>query len=350
MSLQEILNSEMDLASVSAAAGRAWRWWVAELAAMLPPAWRSGLSSRPRLFAEREASGWRYWRDGEPLADDRPPPGAQRGPGLLLPGEAVLVRRIEVPRMPPADVRRMLALDIDRLSPLGGGLIHFDSEVIDRDGEGGKQTLLLGIVRRAAARQLVETAGAEGLSPAALSVRLDGDGEPQRFDFLPAVREAAGERPAANARPWWWAAVGVLFLLNFAVLVGRDMASVSHLKKLVDSQRPAAEAAMRLRLRVDREQARREDLVRRGSASEPLRMLAALTGALPKGAWVQRLEWNGQAIRIVGSKSGELDMPAAIRGSGFFTNPRPLTAASAPRPESVQPFDITADARARTRA
>jgi Tfp pilus assembly protein PilN len=128
------------------------------------------------------------------------------------------------------------------------------------------------------------------------------------------------------------------------------MASVSHLKKLVDSQRPAAEAAMRLRLRVDREQARREDLVRRGSASEPLRMLAALTGALPKGAWVQRLEWNGQAIRIVGSKSGELDMPAAIRGSGFFTNPRSLTAASAPRPGSVQPFDITADARARTRA
>ena len=105
MSLQEILNSEMDLASVSAAAGRAWRWWVAELAAMLPPAWRSGLSSRPRLFAEREASGWRYWRDGEPLADDRPPPGAQRGLGLLLPGEAVLVRRIEVPRMPAADVQ-----------------------------------------------------------------------------------------------------------------------------------------------------------------------------------------------------------------------------------------------------
>jgi general secretion pathway protein L len=350
VTLQELLNSNVDLRSAGALVRRALAWWIDEIAAMLPASVRKAFGSAPRTLAERQAAGgWRYWRDGVLLPDEKPSPDGAGVVGLLLPSEAVLIRHIEVPRMPAGDVRRMLALDIERLSPLGPGLIHFDSEVVDREAGGGKQSLLLGIVTRATAKRLVDEARADGLSPASLGVRVGGDSVPQRFDFLPAVREAAGERGRRSARPYWWGAVASLLLLNMAVLVGRDMASVSSLRRLVEAQRPAVEAAMRVRREVESVEASRESLLGRGARSEPLRMLNALTEATPPGAWVQHLEWNGQTVRIVGYRSADLDMSAAIRGSGFFTNPRSSTPESAPRTVEGQPFDLTADIKATPR-
>ncbi|HEY5072440.1 MAG TPA: PilN domain-containing protein [Caulobacteraceae bacterium] len=350
MNLRDLLNSEMSLRSIVTMARQGLRWWIDELAALLPMAWRASLSSSPRTMAEHAPDGgWRFWHDGLPLEAARPPRSAKGVVGLLLPPDAVLVRELTAPRMPAADVRRMLSLDIDRLSPLGPDLIHSDSEVIDRDLAGGKQSVLLGIVPRAAASRLVQAARADGLLPASLGVILDGESRRPHFNFLPAVREAAGEPTGGGARPYLWGAVAALMMLNLAVLVGRDMTDVSRLRRVVEAQRPTVNAVMRMRRQIQSEEERRRDLVARGARTEPLRMLNAVTQAVPSGAWVQHLEWNGQALRLVGFKAAGLDMAAAIRGSGAFTNPRSLTTDSAPRTLGGQPFDITADARARPR-
>jgi Tfp pilus assembly protein PilN len=75
-------------------------------------------------------------------------------------------------------------------------------------------------------------------------------------------------------------------------------------------------------------------------------MLQALTEALPAGAWVQHLEWNGQALRIVGFRTPAVDVAAALSNSGAFVNPRSMTGATAPAgANDAQPFDITAEAR-----
>ena len=60
---------------------------------------------------------------------------------------------------------------------------------------------------------------------------------------------------------------------------------------------------------------------------------------------MQHLEWNGDALRIVGFKRQDIDMAAAIRGSGAFANPRALAAEPTAGPTPIRPFDITADAR-----
>ena len=80
----------------------------------------------------------------------------------------------------------------------------------------------------------------------------------------------------------------------------------------------------------------------------PARCLSAInavTEALPDGAWVQRMEWNGQTLRLVGFKRSDIDLSAAIRGTGLFTNPRAAGPETTPGPTAVRPFDITADAR-----
>ncbi len=346
MTLQELLNSDMDLASLSALARQGFSWWIDELSSMLPPSWRARFSSGPRVLAEPAAGGgWHYWHDRRPVGPVRPVRASSAGVGLLLPPEAVLLRETTAPRMPAPDVRRMLALDIDRLSPLAPDLIHFDMEVVDRDAGDGRQRVMLGIVPRQAARDLVEQARAEGMIPASLGVRTGEDPAEERFDFLPAILEAAGEKPGGGATRYLWGAVAALLVINLAVLIGRDIADVDHLSRIAEAQRPAVTAALAIRGRVEAEDRRRQDLLARGQRGEPLRMLDALTEALPASVWVQHLEWNGQAVRIIGFKPADFDLAAALRGSGAFTNPRALTPEPTTGTLPVRPFDIAADAR-----
>jgi general secretion pathway protein L len=310
------------------------------------------LSSRPRLLAEpAPAGGWRYWRDGRPVAGAAV--GRAAAVAVVLPPGAALTREVQFPRLPLADVRRMVALDLDRLSPLRPDLVFVDVEVVDRDSAAGRQTVLVGVLPRETAARQLAAARDEGLSPKALRVAAAegpaGEGPVGRFDFLPAVRRAAGEKPTGRTARYWWMAAGALLVVNLAVLVGRDILAVSRLRDEVAAQRGAVDAVLAVRRRVEGETTRRLDLVARGTRNEPLRMLAALTAAIPAGAWVQRLEWNGQTLHVVGAKGAEVDMFAALRGSPAFTNPRAAPAEAAARAGPGQPFDITADAGKRPR-
>ena len=344
MSLQDLLNTQMDLQSIGDLARRGLGWWIDELAAMLPAAWRALLSWRPSLLAEQISPGvWRYWKDGRAIHGAPPRSGGEIPVGLVLPAEAVLLSETPAPRMPSSDLRRMLAFDIERYSPLAPELIHFDMEVIDRDVGDGRQQVLLGIAPRAVAAALVEAARIEGLSPIALGIWGEGETPSLRFDFLPSVLEAAGETPKAQARRYWWIAAITLLVLNFAVLVGRDMADVARLRNSVEAQAPMVNAALELRRRVEAEDRRRADLVAAVQRAEPLRMLNALTEATPPGAWVQHLEWNGQTLHIAGYKRAEVDIASAVRGSEAFINTR--TQAPQGTGPLPGPFDLTADAR-----
>src|SRR5271155_4040383 len=100
MTLQELLNSEMDLASLAALARQGLAWWIDELTAMLPPAWRDRLSSRPRTWIEpRAAGGWGGWGGGRRWRA-RPRPGAPAQPPRRPPGPCR--PRHRRPRLPPA--------------------------------------------------------------------------------------------------------------------------------------------------------------------------------------------------------------------------------------------------------
>jgi Tfp pilus assembly protein PilN len=343
VTLQELLNTDMDMASLSALARQGLAWWVDELSTMLPAAWRERLSSRPRTWIEpRDQGGWRTWRDGR-VHEASPPPRDVKI-GLLAPRGAVLERDLTIPRMPAADVRRMLTLDIDRLSPLAPDLIHFDLEIIDRDWEDGKQNVRLGILRRAEAERLLALARQDGFAPTALGTLSDRQGV-THFDFLPQTVAALGETRSGGTRLYAWLAAVALIVLNLGILVGRDMIAVDRQSQAVEGQQPVVDAVQRLRRRVETEDAARRGLLARGRRGDPLRMLNALTQAIPPGAWVQHLEWNGQSLRVVGFRRQDIDMAAAIRGSGAFTNPRALTAEPATGATSTHPFDITADAR-----
>lgn len=343
MNLQDLLNA--DVSSIGEWARQGLAWWIDELSTLLPSDWRDRLSSRTRRVIEPGASGgWRLWQNGRLLADGKAARPGDGSVGLVLPADEVLTRRLELPRLPLSDVRRMVALDIDRLSPLAPGLVYHDLTVIDRDVGEGKQAVLLGVAPRETVLRRLEAARADGFEPVVIGAAVTEGSPAYRFDFLPAARAELGESDGRRVLRYWWAAVGVLVLINLATLVARDMIDVSRLQQAVDDQHGAVAAASQLRRRVQSEDTQRRDLIARQTQNDPLHILDALTRAIASNAWVQRLEWNGQTLRIVGFKTGDVDLLAALRSSPVFSNPRSATGDAPVKAGAPPPFDITVDA------
>ena len=91
------------------------------------------------------------------------------------------------------------------------------------------------------------------------------------------------------------------------------------------------------------EDRRRADILARREGGEPLRMLDAVTGAVPTGAWVDRLAFDGRSVRLSGYRQDQVDVAAALRTSRQLTNIRNSGTDLLSRQTAGQPFDLTAD-------
>lgn len=327
MELGKLLNA--DLSILGRQFVRGLHWWLDELRAMLPDRWRRRRRKRPRAV---------LW----PVEDEfRISGDAAAGGGLVLclSRRAGLVRAIRLPPLPPADLRRLVALDLDRLGPFEPQHVLFDLLPGPR-GEDG-QSVLVGLLPRTRALAMVERARAQGFRPTALALA-DGDGRPC-FDFLAGLEtDADGPRQRLNPARAWAVAV-VLLAMNLLVFVGRDVAELAALRQQVEDMQPGLQAAAKLRAMVEAEATRRTDLLRRQQRHSPLPVLDVLSRSLPDGTWVQRLEWDGARLHVVVWSRDGADPLALIEAAPLFANAHPSPPASVESPARGKPFDITAD-------
>lgn len=337
MSLADLMNTELPPAGQALRAGLGW--WVGELLGMVPPAWRRALSERPALTAELRADGgFRLARNGReiyaaPLSRFRPLKVT-----LLLSPDDALTRETALPRLSDRDLRRAAALDIDRLTPFRPEAVYADVAILGPDARPGLQRVLVAAVARDKAVQALHQARAAGLEPAALGVA----GAPAAIDFLPELRKADG-RAGPGRGQWIWGVIAVLAVANLLVAVVRDAADTAQLRAAVELQKPRLQEVVALRRQVQSEAARRAAVGRQHGEDEPLRVLDALTRAIPDGAWVQRMTWNGRAVRLAGYRQDVVDVTGALRASPVFKNPRSSAPDTPSRGAAGQPFDITAE-------
>ena len=350
MTLEELLNA--DVAVIGRLLREGLAWWGRELAELVPPALRARPARSARWLAQMsgEDGSVRLWRGGAPVEVLDTPHDVGLGAtlrraDLMLPAGAVLTRDLELPRLSAGDLRRLMTLNLDRFTPFSAERAYFDTVVLERAADGATQRVRLGVIGRANGRAALERAGELGLKAERLGVASGPDGSGFQFDFMPAVRAVEGGDPTRRRLAYLWAACAVLVGLNLAAVVVRDMHDVNRLQGLVDVQQPAVTLALKLRKTVEAEQARRIDLLQRRAADEPLRIIDAATKVLPPGQWVQRLEWNGRAVRLVGFKQPGFDVLAALRATPALRRPRSLLSEAPQRtPSGQEPFDVMADA------
>ena len=324
MEIGKLLNA--DLSAIAALLRRAIHWWTGEMRQMVPESWRGGNAGTTRPV---------LWAVGEEFraADGAPP---RTGMVLCLPAEWGLTRVVLLPPLPMADLRRLVALDLDRLSPFEPAQVLFD--ILPGPRRDGRQPVLVGILPRDTARTAVERARITGAAPAALSLA-DNDGRPC-FDFLPALDQTP--RPRLGPQRLWLAAA-VLAALNLAIFVARDVLETTTLREQVEAMQPAVQAAARLRAAVEAETVRRTELLRRKRQHDPLPVLDALSRALPDSVWAQRLEWDGRRLRVAGWARGDADPAALLAAESMLSAIRPSAPATAADPMRGRSFDLTAE-------
>ncbi|MDT7933693.1 MAG: PilN domain-containing protein [Sphingomonadaceae bacterium] len=330
----DLLNQDVSVTGASIARG--FEWWRAELAGMVPRRLRAHAGSGAAVRADLAL------RCIEPIGTARPARGGSAAIGLDA-GQ-LLVRPVELPRLSPRDSRAFVSLDLDRLQPLPADEVWFDLALLPDDGVGRLRPAHLAIVRRATAAQALDLAVANGLRPSRLGLVRGGG---VVFDFLPAIRAALRPAPWWSRRSNWWALAGAAAAANIGLAIERDRADVERLQTVVAAQGDAVALAARQRARVTRENARREALAATRAEREPLAMIAAVNRALPPPIWVERLQWDGQHLRLSGQAPGGADPVAALRRDPRFTSVRATSAALAPAGLAASPFELSADWRGR---
>lgn len=315
MDFKALLNT--DVAVLSHGAERLWRWWIGELRS-LASLGRGASGPKSRLIAELRGDDlvFREYRRTVAIAIPRHGPVDKMlaNATFALPDGTVLTREVGYPPLPPADLRRIAALDIDRLTPFMSGDVLFDLDA----GRTGRNTaelrVELGIIRRRTFEDILARLRAFGAEPKAISLVDHHDGSP-RFDFLNCA-PIAGRRSLFGLRAgYWWAIASALFLLNCGLLITKDVYSLSSLRGVVQMQRNSVVLASALRRRVELEDNRRARVVASLDRASPLAVLNAVTQALPDSVWVQHFEWNGKLVRLVGMAPAGLDVAALVRAS-----------------------------------
>jgi len=300
MNVKELLDTDVEVAGGWLRDG--FHWWLEELSQLMPQQLR--FQRKPGAVAWtdlkrmefRDAQGARLTGDAQPA----------HGAAVLSP-DLYLLRRIELPAMRLADVRKLVDNELDRLTPFRKEDVWYDVRVGERNEVSGTQTVELGVLPRDTAERVETQLKDAGFKADALRA---GHEPGAALDFLPAMRG----RDQGTIRPYMvWLAVAALFLFNIAVMIVRDVNQLDGLREATASQAQIVDLARRLRGRIDVENTQRAQLLEARSQTAPLKRLADVTRALPAGAWVQTLTWDGRDLHLVGSADPGIDVSASLK-------------------------------------
>ena len=334
MELGAILNS--DVGSVRASASRALHWWLGQLEELLPA------SRRRRSRGPRQLVVW----DGSSLSfvtkrgvTDRMPRANARVT-LAVPATFAFKRTLQLPRLGSADLRQLVELEAERLSPLPASESLVGMQILGPGEAAGTVSVGAAVLPQLVAEQALAAAGDVGLAVTSVGL-LSGNERTAQFDFMPALRRRGLVPIVRSPAAIWWLIVAFAIALNVAVLVIRDQQSVDRLSAVVDEQAPAVTAARAIQQRADDFDSSAQNVAAQRRSHDVLGALGIVSQDLPVGAWVQRFSYSGGTARLTGYRRKDVDVPAALRRDPRIAQVRMNSAQLVTDTPVGQPFDLS---------
>ena len=324
------------------------RWWISELAMLLPSAFRERCFQRDRalcITVEPEDLRVGYRERGRsqelhavPVRAGEAPSGAavarlrELTAGLhpestrieiTVSRDLVLVKDTDLPAATKEDLRQTLAFEMHRLTPFSADEVYFDYAASEpRSGT-------LRVCLAAVPRKIVDraTGWLEGWtlrqrerSASVLPFPLMDESGAVRLNF----RETAWRRWRVDRTTAGLLALNALLAVAVVSLpLVRAQVYLERIEARLEETRSAAEAASVVGQGIDRFQKRAEFLSERIRTRVSMAaLLEELTMRLPDTTWVSRLELRDGSVYLDGSSSESAALIGMLEESGMLVDPK----------------------------
>lgn len=315
-------------------------WWRSQLLALVPARLRPGAgdaqdgrtlvvtSSLPpdapptiELLARRRGRDnplGRFTLDTAGMAALRAAASGLRGPVLLrLPPGLLLEQRVTLPLAAERDPERVLAYEMDRLTPFAAADLFWSWAPERRDRAANQVRFRLSLVPKARLLPLLDLLAGAGLRPVALDAAA-ADGFPRRLAL-------------AQPRTGWLRRRGLALAGGACAVLAVVAAGLPFLSQSIAAQRVDARIAA-LRPQVDQAEALRRAVLSRAAttdaiqagrarAGDALGVLATLTAVLPDDTYLTDLTLRSRALSISGESAGAARLIAALSAEPGLRNP-----------------------------
>lgn len=241
----------------------------------------------------------------------------------LLPEDAVLRRRKQLPRAARAQARNIMALQIPSETPFAMDEVYADTRVIDEDSAAGEILADQGLAQRATVDGILTRMGdIYGVRLSGVDVADSGSVDGRAgFNFLPVEKRAVAQvgRFSLNR-------VLVIVLVGAAMFAGwawRDLQD----RRIAASEAalPAAEAGAEEALRVIKQISAGADTIQSMDVllNDPLRfqqVYEATAALLPDGTWLEEFVYARPVVTITGLSANSAALVEILEASDLVAS------------------------------
>lgn len=353
------------------------RWWMEELAAMVPAGWRERFSGRGIAYVMPDGEHWRVLRvtaaglaetarsgfasleGGERRAAFRrlvaDGGGGAANVWLVLPRQHVLERSAALPLAAEEALRDAVGFELDRLTPLAADQAVFDCRLVGRDVAGQLVTLNIAATARAPVEARIAQLRDLGVNVLGVGVEGDVGIAAQPFNLLaPEMRDPPATSRAVVAARALAGLAAALAMLALAYPVWQKREAIIELHPRLERAKAGADVADRLAKEIERLADEHNFVVSKKQGQYPVAVLLEdLSRLLPDNTWVQQLDMKvGPKVRelqISGESGSSSQLVEVLEKSGSLANASfksPLTKGVTPGTErfllaaEVKPRDL----------
>ena len=339
----------------------ALRWWLRELASLVPRRFRRPGSREPLgsvlTFGPQKSVVLERTADGEraPGSVDIDAPDHDRVLGDLLKqakrrarpvtvrlsADLGLCKTLDLPLAAKDDLDQVLRFEMDRLTPFRADEVYFAHRVLGSDARNRRLSLELHLAPRREVDRVLTAVRSFGLVPGRLELAGGTEGG-DRLNLLPG-ESGHGTREGRMNRALALLAL-MLAVSAVAIPLQHQRAIVVELNAEAAAARAQAEESLAMRDRLD-ELTRSAHFLMVDKTRQPpvVQVLAELTRLVPDQAYLIELELHDQTVELHGFASTASDLIRPLEESLLFEAPQFRSPVTRDRRGGAERFHISVE-------